>query len=256
MRLSNTIAALATVGLLGLSCGKVQANGINDLKAALARLQGNTPVKAVLEVKSSTRRGEGKDADEREGQASIGVEAGPSGMQVLYSKDILTRMANEEIASGKDSKAKTPTLTALRDGNARELMPMLSAAGGLTRMLSKAVFKSEKASTYGGKPARLLSFELPLDVISEKDRKYVKKFDASFSIWIADDGTPLASQGIQNIAGSIFVVIRFTIKNEDSAVYAVVGDRLLTLRKEASNSASGAGEQGDSKTVKTLQVQS
>jgi hypothetical protein len=51
-------------------------------------------------------------------------------------------------------------------------------------------------------------------------------------------------------------VIRFTIKNEDSAVYAVVGDRLLTLRKEASNSASGAGEQGDSKTVKTLQVQS
>jgi hypothetical protein len=250
------MAALAATGLLGLFCGGVQADGMSDLQAALARLQGSTPVRVVLEVKNWNRQGEGKDLEEREGRASIGVEDGPGGLQVSYGKDILTRMASEDIAKEKDAKVKTPTLTALRDFSTRELLPMLSAAGSLTRTMTKAVFKGEKAGSYNGKPARLLSFDLPIDKIAEKDRKYIKKFDGSFTVWIAADGTPLASHGSQDVSGRAFVVISFSQKNEDDSVYGVVGDRLLTLRREIRNSGSGAGEKGESKIVRTLQVQS
>ncbi|WP_230413618.1 hypothetical protein [Undibacterium umbellatum] len=37
-----------------------QADGLADLKAALARLPGQTPLKAIVEAKTWSRQGEGK----------------------------------------------------------------------------------------------------------------------------------------------------------------------------------------------------
>jgi hypothetical protein len=84
----------------------------------------------------------------------------------------------------------------------------------------------------------------------------VKKFEGSLDIWIAADGTPLASRAIQNISGRAFVVVSFEQRNESESVYNQVGDRLLTVRKETKNSSSGMGEKGESKVVKTLLIQS
>ena len=38
---------------------QVHADGVTDLKAALVKLQGNTPLKASIESKSWNRQGEG-----------------------------------------------------------------------------------------------------------------------------------------------------------------------------------------------------
>jgi hypothetical protein len=256
MRSLDKVFVLTVAGLLSLVCGIAQADGLADLKTALVRLQGQTPLKATIEAKTWSRQGEGKDLEEANGLANVAIDDGARGLQVLYSKEMLSRLEIEEHAKEKNSKAKTPTLSAFKEFNSTELRPMISASGSMLRALEKHVLKSEKTENYNGKPARLLSFDFPIEKLPEDARKYVKKFEGSLDIWIAADGTPLASRAIQNMSGRAFVVVSFEQKNESESVYNQVGDRLLTVRKETKNSSSGMGEKGESKVVKTLQVQS
>ena len=124
----------------------------------------------------------------------------------------------------------------------------------MSRSLDKAIFKAEKPDTYNGKPARQLSFDLTVDKLNEKDRKYVKKFEGALNIWIAEDGTPVASRSSQTVSGRAYVVISFELKSEEDHVYSVVGDRLVATKRESRVSGSGMGEKGEGKTIKTLQV--
>jgi hypothetical protein len=232
------------------------ATGLADLKAALTRLQGQTPLKAVLEIHHKSRQGEGRDLEEENGKVSVTVKDGTRGLEVLYGKDLLQCAEAEENAREKDARAKTPTLAAIGDISIGELRPMMSAAGHLLRKMEKAVFRSEKVQDYNGKPVRLLSFEILVESIPEKDRKYIKKFEGSLDIWISADGTPLASQTKKNASGRAFVVVSFESKNEDRSVYDVTGERLITIRQERKSSSSGGGEKGESEIIKTLTVQS
>ncbi|MBC3918856.1 hypothetical protein H8L32_15295 [Undibacterium sp. CY18W] len=256
MSLKKKLLVLSATCLLSAAATAARADGLSDLKAALARLPGQSPVKALVEAKTWSRQGEGKEQEEQNGQASILLEDSPRGLQLLFGKDLLARLEVEERAREKDPKAKTPGLAAIREVNASELRPMISAAGNLTRAMEKAIFKTEKTETYNGKPARLLSFEIPVDKLTEKERKYVKKFEGSLDIWIAADGTPIASRMHQAISGRAFVVISFETKNEEDLVYGLSGDRLIVIKKETHNSGSGAGEKGEMRVTKTLQLQS
>ena len=258
MHLSKHPFFLATglCAALILTGNSARADGLADLKAALARLQGQTPLKAMVEVSTKNRSGEGKELEENSGHAAVSVEDGARGLQILYGKELLTKLESEEHAKEKDPKSKTPTLSALREFNSTELRPMISAAAGLARHMEKSIFKSEKVKDYNGKPARLLTFDIPLESIPEKDRKYIKKFEGSMDIWIGADGTPLASHTQITTSGRAFVVISFEAKNEEQTVYGVSGDRLITVRKESKSSGSGAGEKGESQVTKTLQLQS
>ncbi len=255
MRLSNTVLCRIAMAGLVLSSTGVRADGLADLKAALARLQGQTPLKAVLDISRSSRQGEGKELEETFSKAAVTLEDGARGLQVLYGKDLLARVETEENAKERDSKAKTPTLSAMGDISAGELRPMILAAGTLARRMEKAIFKREEVQAYAGKPARLLSFEFPLESLPEKDRKYIKEYEGSLDIWIAADGTPLASHSKDKVSGRAFVVISFESNNDEQSVYSVVGQRLITVHKEAKSSGSGAGEKGDSHVTKTLTPQ-
>jgi hypothetical protein len=252
MRLRLTLLAAA----LGLCGQAAQADGLADLKSALTRLQEQAPLKATLDTRTWRRLGEGKDAEETQGQASVGIEDGTHGMHLSYGKDILARMDAESLALAHNPNARTPTLNAAREFSPTDLRPMISAAGSLARVMERASWKGEKADTCQGKPARLLTFDVAIDTLSDRDRKYVKAFDGHLYVWIADDGTPLASRMIQNASGRAFIVISFEARNEEQQVYALVGDRLVTVRKENYSRASGAGERDESRIIKTLQLQS
>jgi hypothetical protein len=245
--------ALALASLL-LTAGAARADGLGDVKGALARLKGQAPFKAVLETRLWYRSGEGKDVDEDSGTVTVGMEDSGRGLQILYGKELLARMEGEQRARGRDANAKMPTLTTLREIDAVEVLPMVSAAGALTRVLEKAVFKSERADNYNGAAARLLSFDIPIETLSDRERKYAKKFDGVLELWIGADGTPLASRVRKNVSGRAMVVISFESHVEESSVFSVVGDRLLALRRESKSSNAGAGEKDERKVVKTLQL--
>lgn len=250
MRFSHTIL----IAMLAAASQAAHADGQSDLKAALQRLQGPTPLKATLETKAVHRNGEGKEATEISGQASVAIDDGARGMQLSYGPEILARMDAESLAVARNPNAKTPTLIAAREFSPNELRPMIYAAGTLSRMLERAVYKGEKADAWQGKPARMLSYELGADTLSERDRKYVKDFEGRLSVWIAADGTPLASRMTQNVHGRAFMVVSFDAKADEQNLYGVAGERLVTLRQESNNSSSGMGEKGEHKVVKTLQL--
>lgn len=239
-----------------LLCGGAQADGLSDLKASLARLPGQTALKAVVEVKNNRRLGDGKELEDSAGQASLTLEDGSRGLQVFYPKELMARAETEQWARNKDKKAKTPVLNGLKALELAELRLMTSAASSLARSVEEGVFKGETADSYQGKPARRLTFEVPLEKLPERDRKYIKDFDTVLTVWIASDGTPLASNYRSKLSGRAFVVISFEQNSEEERSYAVVGDRLVVLRKDLKGSGAGAGEKHEYKTSYTLQPQS
>ena len=250
-----TLAPSIALAAMLLVAPLAHADGLSDLKAALARLQAQTPLKATLDVRTSERQGEGADAVEKLGQASVGVEDGARGLQVLYAKDMLARMDAETRQLAHDPKAKTPTAWALGKLESGDVVAVVSAASALSHRLDEAVFKAEKADTWSGRPARLLTFTIPLSTLPEQQRKYIKEFDSALSIWIGADGTPLASATRTLVKGRAFVVVSFEAVDEDSLTYGLAGDRLMTLHSESHSSSSGAGEHGEQRVVKTLQPQ-
>ena len=85
----------------------------------------------------------------------------------------------------------------------------------------------------------------------------MKEYESSFEIWIAADGTPLASSArLKKGTGRAFIVVSFQMSQDEDCTYAVAGHRLLTLRREMHNVSGGMGEHGDLRVVKTLQLQS
>jgi hypothetical protein len=131
---------------------------------------------------------------------------------------------------------------------------MASSAPWLSRLVDRAIFKAGRSDTYAGKPARLLTFEIPITALSKRDRKYAKRVDSLLEIWTAADGAPLASRFRQTVFGRAFVVVSFEARTHEENVFSLVQGRLVTVRKTMSTSASGAGEQDERKIVKTLQV--
>jgi hypothetical protein len=253
---TKTAISLSIAGLFSVFCGMAQADGLSDLKTSLTNLQGTAPLKAIVDVKTNGRRGKGKSLEETTGQASLSIENSARGMQVIYSKDTLTLLENEERAKEKDPKKKTPTLTAMNLVNTATLRQMASSSGQLSRTIENATFKSEKMDVFNGKPARLLSFEMSIDKLDPKERESVKKFESSLDVWIAADGTPLASQSHQHRSIRAMMVISVEMTDDVDQTYGVVGDRLVTLKKDSKNSGAGMGEKGDTKTITTLQIQS
>lgn len=255
MRMVKMMITLGSGGLLGALSNVAHADGLTDLKTALTRLSGHTPVKGVLESKTWNRQGSGKDAEERNGLASVLIEDSPRGLQMVYSRELLSKAEAEELAREKDKKIQTPTLSAMRDISSGELRPMIFAARTLSRAIEKGVFKAEKSENYAGKPARLLTFDIPVESLSEKEREYTKKFESTLSVWIAADGTPLASRSVQSSSNRAFMVVSWEQASDEQNVYAQVGERLVTIRKETKGSGAGMGEKGESRAVKTLQLQ-
>jgi hypothetical protein len=230
------------------------ADGLSDLRSALQRYQANTPLKAQIEARTWNRKGDGNNLDERQGYASVIAEDGSRGLQVAYSRDLLNKLETEEKGKEKDPKLKTPTISALGEVNASNLRSLVSAASSVNFLMEKATFLGEKNDQFQGKPARLLSFSLNQNRLSESDRKYLKKYEGNLDIWIAADGTPLGCKAWQKISGRAYMVVSFDMKSEEEWVFGVVGDRLIALKKESKSSGAGMGEKNESKVTKTLQL--
>jgi hypothetical protein len=240
--------------LLGALAAGAHADGLSELRAALARLQGQGTLKAVVQARDWRRTGDGKDAKETQGQASIGLEDGPRGLQPLYSHELLARADAESRAAIKDKSAAKPLSQALSQLGFDELRVLASAAPVLQREIEDAKFKGEAPDTWAGKPARKLSFEGSIDSLSESNRKYVRDFKLQLDLWIAADGTPLASRRHFDVSGRAFVVVSFEQHADQQRSYAVAGDRLVATSDEEKGSAKGAGESQDYRTERSLQL--
>lgn len=237
-----------------LTAGAARADGLADLKAALAKAGGAAPLRMQVETRVMRKLGEGKEADEESGQAGVLLDAGARGMAVTYGSATLAKVQTELRARSKNPNSKTPTLKALEEIDMRELVGLSFAAQALGRSIERATFKGERAEAWQGKPARLLTFESPVTTLSDRERKYAKKFESVLQVWIGADGTPLASRNRTAISGRAFVVVSFESTSTEDRVFSAVGDYLLVTRKESHLVSAGAGEREERKSLTTLQV--
>lgn len=232
-----------------------RADGLSDLKTALSRADSGTALRAAIETRTWRRRGEDKESAAEAGRASVLVEDGPRGLAIVHGREVSARIDGELRARARDPNSKTPTLTALEELSFRDVMALASVAPVLQRLIERARFTAEKATVHQGKPARLLTFDMPISALSARERQYAKQFSAVLEVWIGADGVPLASRLHQSMAGRAFVVVSFESSYQEEIMYGLAGARLVALRKETRTSTSGAGEGEERRVVTTVQLQ-
>jgi hypothetical protein len=220
LRRTLPLAALVLGGVL------LRADGLADLKAALKNLPAPTKVRMKIE-EDSTEREDGKDRTERR---TVVVEDGPEGTQIL--EDSRPAMG----PSPKKGGSKGPG--GKRNGDFREA---LRPAEGLLEQLEKARLLSEKAEPYEGHPARRLKLALDLDMDAEA-RSHMKQADHEATVWIGQDGLPLAMSHHIEVKARVLLFASVWTKVDIQRRFQRHQDRLLLLDEQADVQGSALGK--------------
>jgi hypothetical protein len=243
------ILCFITPALLSLP---VNADGLTDLKRALAQLKEPTPFKAqvIAEVKNTNI--EDNEQINKEGNTRFHIEQTDAGLEIHYDNTLLQQIDAETQAKQKNPAAKTPATEAMNQFNYSELSTLLYPLRDIERDLEKAIFKYEEQTTFEGKPARLIHLSIPLKNLSKEESKNLKKYKTTVDIWVDENGTPLASHSKGTGSGRVALVIGFEFHFDVRKTYAKIGNRLITTHLALTSGSSGAGMSGKEAINATL----
>jgi hypothetical protein len=223
---------------------------IAQLVSALARLPATTPVRARVEHRVSFTQGDDEPAPPP-GTVTATATAGPEGLRISWTPDLLARAEAEERARVSNPEAPTPTRDAVADLRTLALARALDAVPEVLGALSEATLLEDKMEPFEGAPTRVLLLQVK-PAIPSRDRKYVKDVESTARIWLDRDGVPLAADRRVLLKGRIFLVITFEIEQRDLFRFARSGDRLVVVRHESDSRSAGAGERRDRHAVTVL----
>lgn len=222
--------------ITGLLSSSAAADGLADLQAALEKLNGSEPITAYYETQFLEVNDADDEDDRKENNGLVRVHLTDSkqGLQVTYSQDVMNKIEAESMEKIVDEEADTPTLNAVGDINATRMRNLLSASSSMNRRIAKAEFVSEEVQEFEGQPARLLTFNLPLDAIidDKKTREYVSKFEGKYTILIDNDGVPLESKTRFKGKGRAFVILSVKANSSNYNRYQVINNRLVRVLNE------------------------
>jgi len=227
------------------------ADGLTDLRATLGRLPAATPAHGTLDVTSTSRSNEDEKPDE--GKVTVGFEIGESGLHIIYPRAMLAQATQEARAEARDPEKSTPVLNGANHVRPLHVAELLDGASALSILLESAQFVQIRPANLGGRPVRLLSFKL-IPKMSKSQSKHVKKIDSALSVWVGDDGTPLAAEESMSIKAS-FLLISFEADQKHHWTYARNGDRLVVTRFESNDKSDGLGQHSTSRTVETVRLE-
>ncbi|MBS1785351.1 MAG: hypothetical protein JST24_07980 [Acidobacteria bacterium] len=227
------------------------ADGRSDLAAALGRLNGNGSVQAGIDFQFWTRQTLGKQSSVRRSEVKALVQDDAESLRVTWPKVVVGDLTLEE---ERAARGEVPA-TAIRD-QMKELDPgrvhhLLDQATMLRRLMDQARFVSERADAWEGKPVRLLLFEFSPRVPDDKAGRLSRR-SGSLKVWIAADGTPLASSEVAEYEGKMGRFLgAFQSKADTETRYAVMQGRLVAVHRETeeNTSESGGAERADSRRV-------
>lgn len=221
------------VALLALCGSLLRADGLADLKAALKGLPQPTTVKVRIEEDSQERE-EGKDRAERR---TVVVEDGPDGPRILEDSRPAPARATQagRTADGKKGGGTGPVK---RGGDFKDA---LRPAEGLLEQLEKARLLEEKADTRDGRPARRLRLALDLDLDAEA-RGHLKQADHEATVWIGQDGLPVAMTHRIEVKARVLLFARVWTKIDIQRRFQWYHNRLLLLDEQADVQGSALGK--------------
>lgn len=233
----NPKSSFATIfAVTSMLSAAASADGLADLQAALEKLNGSAPITAYYETQflEVSDADDEDDRQENNGLVRVQLTDSEQGLQVTYSQDVMNKIEAESMEKIVDEEADTPTLNAVGDINATRMRNLLSASSSMNRRIAKAEFVSEEAQEFEGQPARLLTFNLPLNAIidDKKTREYVSKFEGKYTILIDENGVPLESKTRFKGKGSAFVILSVKANSSNYNRYQVIDNRLVRVLNE------------------------
>ncbi len=249
--LAGIAALICLIGPV-VAAGPARADGLSNLRAALARLPGASPLRAALDLHVVNRtKGEANRADE--GRTKVELAAGPQGLSITYPATALGEAAAEMRAQRADPERPTPLRTALREVNGLDIAEYLSFAGPLLARLERATLVGERREAYQGRPADLLTLKLE-PALRKEEMAHVKESVYTMKVWVGGDGVPLAAEtSLHGKAGILF--LNFKNLSHESWEFARAGDRLVVTRHHQEVDASGLGQEFHRRTTAVITLE-
>jgi hypothetical protein len=226
------------------------ADALTDLRATLAQLAAATPEHGSFEVSSTNTSSD--EGQAFQGKANVKFDIGDAGLRLVYPKETLVQANLEARAEATDPDRQTPARSGIGRVRALELAELLDGAALLTTELLNAQLIDVKPTSYRGKPARLATFKLS-PKLSKGASKRVKKVDAKLSVWLGDDGVPIAAERAVSVKAS-FMLISFESDQRQNWTYTRAGDRLVATLCEESQKSDGFGQHNLSHVVQVVRV--
>jgi hypothetical protein len=225
-----------------------RADGLADLRAALARMPAQSPIRAAVTLERHQQDDEHPSPEH--GKATVDAEAGAEGLRVVYANDVVARAQAEARAQEADPEKTTPTASALRDVRALDLVAVLDAGSALARLLTNATLQKDTRVAVGGRPARQLTFAVK-PKFSKADAKHIKSAESTLVVTTDAENVPLSAE----LHGSVkakFLLMTFEQKTHETWTFGRAGDRLVAVQHREEQSGSGFGQNFSQWTATTL----
>jgi hypothetical protein len=234
--------------------GHMAADGLSDLKAALARYGAKSTIRGTFEAQAWSQQGKDKDATQTRGRAQASVEYGPQGLRMFWDRPLLQQLDRETRARSRPNPPTNQALNALWSMDMRSAAGMVNPVEELSRVLDTATFINEGSEPFNGRQARALNFTAPLGSEAQRLRRWLKDYSSTIVVWIDGNGSPLGISRKVIMKARAFLVISLEQTREEAITYATAGDHLICARQEEKQEFQGGGEYGTSRTIRTFTI--
>lgn len=243
--------AVSSFMLAALFAASARADTLTDLRAKLASFDGQTPIHAALIVKTRTARKKENGGKPQTAEAQVGIQAG-DGLSIHVEQATLRQAAAELAAASTNADHPTPTVALLnRSMGAVTLEHLLNEGPNLLRRLAPATAATAKSTTLWGRPAQEVTVTLPAPKSSEIK---LKDFSDQFSVWLDAAGVPIAAAE-QTQGKGCMLFLCMDVMESASYTLQIVARRLVATSLSTEHKQSGLGQDSDTHTIYTLQVQ-
>lgn len=216
------------------------ANGLDDLKAALAPLQGQGALRGAYEARETRHLLDAKPAKGPETVTALAhVAEDASGLEIRWDRALLKRAADEG-SMAKGARRKEALNQLIGSTTAPRVAQAVNYAPRLLQYLATGTLRGERMDAWNGKPARLIEVVV-VPQEAENDKVSIKENTHVAQIWLGADNLPLAATIQHNVKASLMVFMSYEKSSKEEMSFGVAANRLVVLRREEAGKEKGPG---------------
>ena len=202
-----------------------------DLGRRLADFRSPAPIAASVHLDLHLERVLHHRTVKGDASVPLDVEQDAAALRVQWDPAVLRRADAEEGERDAATDRTTPVREALKELDPGRVSHLLDQAGTLAG-LTKGGPAEEAVDTYEGRPARRLVYRFQ-PRLSWTESYYLHHSEGRFTVWIAADGTPLASDSVATFEGKTSRMFgRFRGSTTIHTRYAADGGRLWVAERD------------------------
>lgn len=226
------------------------ATGLDDLKGALAPLQGQGSLRGVYEAKETKTDLSKDDKPVEAGAVVASIDDDAGGIQIRWDRALLKR-ATDEANPAKGAKKRETLNAMIGSSSALRVGQAVNYAPKFLQHLAHSQLKSERADTYQGKPARLIELNItPPD--DSNDQVKIKENTHVAHVWLDADGLPLAASVTHKVKASVMIFMSIERTSKEDFTFAVANNRLVVTKREDQGTEKGFGKESQYRNVYTF----